>query len=52
MTFERKFCTTSETDRHLLRQKVRQRFSVILVFLLTSRQNVKENANSLENLEE
>ena len=45
-------CATSKTDRHLSRQKIRQRFSVILEFLLTSRQNVKENANSLENLEE
>ena len=38
---KRKFCTTSKTDCYLSRQKVSQRFSAILVFLLTSRQNVK-----------
>ena len=41
----------SETDRHLLRQKVRQRISVMKTntgVFLSLRQNVNKNANSLE----
>ena len=40
--------TMSKTDRQLLRQKVRQRISVKLVFLLSSRQNVNQNVDYLE----
>ena len=48
---KQRFFTTSKTDRHLLRQKVRQRISVMktntaLVFLLSLRQNISKNAKS------